>query len=109
MVHFGGGATALIPDGPFLDPTIAKPRKNQTLAGRLKAIKEAEIIYLVAHGVKQARNTRYGPRAIADLREDHCRFIREDGLYCGCKVKPNTSWCAEHYAAVYVPWVRKVA
>lgn len=41
---------------------------------------------------------------ITEVSAFQCRYIEgDDGRCCGHPVKPNTSWCPEHYAIVYQP------
>jgi GcrA cell cycle regulator len=40
---------------------------------------------------------------IIDIRDGQCRFIDgDDGLACGHRVVPGSSWCAAHHAIVFI-------
>lgn len=39
--------------------------------------------------------------SILELREYHCRWIHDDGLYCGNPKINNTSYCLQHHSICY--------
>jgi hypothetical protein len=42
------------------------------------------------------------PKSLFDLGPYDCRWIHDNGGYCGDRVKPNKSWCCKHYDIVYI-------
>lgn len=47
-----------------------------------------------------------GKYKLMDLKPDQCRYVfgvRGAYTYCGCKVMPDKSMCAEHYNLCYQP------
>lgn len=56
---------------------------------------------------KPQRRT-YGPVSLIDVRRDQCRWITTPGhvpiaelRFCGERIVPGCSWCAEHRARVF--------
>jgi hypothetical protein len=54
------------------------------------------------YGVKMGETEPKG-KTILELEPFDCRWVFDDGSFCGCKSETLTSWCNEHRARVFQP------
>lgn len=90
IVHLGKGRTALAPQRPFVDPTVARPVKNAKVAARLAALAQR------LHYRREPQPVRFLPTSLLNLQAEQCRYPIADDLFCGGQSAHGKSWCAAH-------------